>query len=311
MLGVLKYFWGYFLASVLGKMESFLSHMPLPRFLRSPILHAYASYTGSRVYEMNKPISEYPSISSFFIREIKARPIDTQSELVAPVDCTILSAGRLEEKAYKIEQVKGIDYPMQEILGLSQEEAEELTGSEKPLYYLSIHLPVSECHRFRSPADWVVKRRTHVPGTMLDLSKKNMFGVSGVLYNERVVLEGEWAHGKFFFVPVGSRVVGSIVIDFDKRLRTNYIGESFRKEEEGEVFKEVGMDKRKTRARALDYGEGVRLRKGQEFGRFEGGSAFVAVFQHPDPHLAFTFDPPQFLLYGNALVRRSDVGESM
>lgn len=86
--------------------------------------------------------------------------------------------------------------------------------------------------------------------------RRNMFSVSGVFYNERVVLEGEWRHGKFFFVPVGSRVVGSIVIDFDKRLRTNYLGESFRKEEPGERFKTVSMEKMKMRARVLDFGEG-------------------------------------------------------
>lgn len=110
MLGLLKFFYGYVIASYVGKFQSFYSHIPIPRFLRQPILRAYAWYTGSKVYEMTKPLSECRTLSEFFIREIKARPIDAVSEMVAPVDCTILSAGRLEEKGYKIEQVKGIDY---------------------------------------------------------------------------------------------------------------------------------------------------------------------------------------------------------
>jgi len=123
-----------------------------------------------------------------------------------------------------------------------------------------------------------------------------------------VVLEGEWLHGKFFFVPVGAKKVGSVVLNFDKKLKTNFIGESFRKEEEDEEFKEIGNSGFTSKARLKDFHEAVHLLKGEEFGNFEGGSAFAIVFQHPDPHLEFTVQPPQFVLYGNPLLKTSMFG---
>jgi len=305
MLSAFQFFVWYYLASIYGKLVSFLCHLRIPRLLRPWVIRWYAWKTAAKTYEMKKSFSEYPSISSFFIREIKKRPIDPFSPIVAPVDCTILSAGRLDTRGYKIEQVKGIDYKMHEILGLDTQEAEALKDSDKYLYYMSIHLPVSECHIFHSPVDWIVKRRTHVPGTMFDLATWDLFNQRGVLYNERVVLEGEWEHGKFFFVPIAASVVGDIKLKFDPQLNTNVIGESFRAEEKGERFKNLKMDWWNVRARRMDYvkerGKGIYLRKGEEFGHFEGGSAFVAVFQHPDPDFRFTVDPPQFTLYGNPL----------
>jgi len=232
MLSFATYYYYYFVASVIGKITSFFAHLYIPETLRPIIIRWYAWYSSSRTYEMTKSFSDYKSISEFFTREIKRRPIDQISDLVAPVDCTILSAGRLDERDYKIEQIKGIEYPMEEILGLDEGEAQELRNSSKPLYYVSIHLPVSECHRFRSPTTWEVKRRVHIPGTMFNLGERDLFNKYGVFFNERVVLEGEWLHGKFFFVPVGAKKVGSVVLNFDKKLKTNFIGESFRKEEE-------------------------------------------------------------------------------
>lgn len=39
--------------------------------------------------------------------------------------------------------------------------------------------------------------------------------------NERVVLEGEWDNGFMFLTFVGAMNVGSMTVNFDKKLNTN------------------------------------------------------------------------------------------
>jgi phosphatidylserine decarboxylase len=286
----------YYIAALWGKLLGLLSHVYIPRILRPIIIGWYSWRTSSRNWEAVKPIEEFNNIYEFFTREIRPRPIDHR-ELVAPADCAITSVGELSKVNWRIEQIKGITYPVADILGLHKEELEQFKKL-KNLQFVSIHLPISECHRFRSPVDWHVERRFHIPGTMYHLHHQNMFNYPLVFYNERVVLEGTWKHGKFYFIAFGSSRVGSIVIDFDKKLTTNVMGESFRKEEEGEVFKALEFNGLKTHGRIKDIKD-VHLKKGEEFGHFQGGSAFVMIFQHDK--IRWCVSPPQFMMYGNPL----------
>lgn len=299
----LRWLWFYYVASIWGKFVGLCCHIPIPTFLRPLVIHAYAIYTKSRLYEAKKDVSEFRTIHEFFTREIKPRPVDRASPLVAPVDGTVACHMALsDENGWRVEQVKGVTYRLEEVLGLDRDEAEDL--KRRKLYAMTIHLPVSECHCFRSPADWRVTHRLHIPGTMSDLAAKNVWRKPvGVLHNERVVLCGEWQYGKFYFVPIGSAKVGSIRLNFDEKLQTNYIGERRRKEEPDECMKTVHYTDRDIQARRKDFcGGGVELSRGQQFGYFEGGSAFVVVFEYRDGKPRFCSSPPQFVLYGNALI---------
>jgi len=290
--------------SAYGKLIGYLCRIHIPRPLRKPLLQFYAWYTSSRTYEMKKGLEEYRTLHEFFIREIKERPIDAVHELVAPVDCTVTATGRLSpDNDWKITQIKGIDYPLEHILGCEPNDPKIQSLKMKDnVFFCTIHLPPNECHRFRSPADVVFKRRTLIPGTMFELNSNNLFRHPHVLYNERVILEGKWQYGNFYFIPFGSKTVGSIVLDFDKSLKTNVIFEKLRKEEPDEKlvpYNNFGVD---TQAHIKDYpGEGIHLKKGQEFGHFEGGSAFVVIFEHQNPKFEFSVQAPQYILYGNAL----------
>jgi len=303
MIENLRWLWFFYVASVWGKLVGLICHIPIPKFLRPFIITAYGNYSKSRMYESTQKMDEFENIHQFFVREIKARPIDRLSPLVAPVDSTVACYTKLSDaNGWRVEQVKGITYKLEEVLGLSPRESAEL--KTRSLYSMTIHLPASECHRFRSPADWKVKNRLHIPGVMYELNSKNVWRKPvGILHNERVVLEGEWQHGKFFFVPIGSAKVGSIRLYFDQQLKTNYIGETFRKEERDETMKTVHYTDRSMEAREKHLGGGVELKKGEEFGCFEGGSAFVIVFEYPaDRQPQWCTSPPQFVLYGNRLI---------
>lgn len=66
---------------------------------------------------------------------------------------------------------------------------------------------------------------------MFALDQTHLFNHHQVFYNEHVVLQGDWQYGKFYFVAFGSSTVGSSIINFDPTLRTNVLGETWRKEE--------------------------------------------------------------------------------
>ncbi len=74
-----------------------------------------------------------------------------------------------------------------------------------------------------------------------------------------------------------------------------------RTEEIDEVFKTLEFNGVSAIARwkALD----VNLRKGEEFGFFESGSAFVLIFHFKDSeHIQFAVNPPQFAFCGSPLL---------
>lgn len=179
----------YYLFSFYSKAFGILAHIPIPKILRRWIIGWYARRIGSRAYESVKPLEEFGSIYEYFIREIRPRPID-ERDLVSPVDGIILCHGGLQEEGWQVRQIKQITYPVEDILGYSLSELKEFKKLQH-LHFLTIQLPVSECHRFRSPVDWTIRRRTHIPGTMFDLGINSLFNKAGVFYNERVILEGK------------------------------------------------------------------------------------------------------------------------
>jgi phosphatidylserine decarboxylase len=292
-LGILIY---YHFLRIYGKITVLFAHFYIPRILRKFILGWYIKGTNSRLHESVKSLEEFPTIHDFFVREIKPRSIDIQ-ELVSPADCTILQAGNLIKNDWKVNQIKNINYSIEDILGLYPDEMENFKRLED-LHFISIHLPVSESHRFRSPVDWHIKLRTHIPGSMFGLHQKNLFNCPFVFYNERVILEGDWQHGKFWFIAFGSNKVGSIHLKFDEDLRTNVIGETFRKEEKDEEFKPLQYNGLNTTARVKKLN--VKLSKAEELGNFEGGSAFLIIFQKRNTE--FVVHQSQFVTYGTALI---------
>ena len=103
--------------------------------------------------------------------------------------------------------------------------------------------------------------------------------------NERVVLLGRWRWGFFSYIPVGATNVGSIVVNFDRELRTNSLltdtaadraaDEAARRGEVYSGFAEA------TYAAASPVLQGHALRRGEEMGGFQLGSTIVLVFEAP------------------------------
>ncbi|CAE6441199.1 hypothetical protein ACGC1H_003681 [Rhizoctonia solani] len=160
---------------------------------------------------------------------------------------------------------------------------------ENELFFAVVYLAPGDYHRFHSPAAWVVERRRHFAGELFSVSPWIARRIANLfVLNERVALLGRWKHGFFSMIPVGATNVGSIVINFDKDLRTN-----LRKRPPPGAFVEAHY----TQASALLRGQ--PLARGHEMGGFKLGSTVVMVFEAPRD-FRFTVKPGEKVKVGQA-----------
>ena len=171
--------------------------------------------------------------------------------------------------------------------------------SPTALYYCVVYLAPGDYHRFHSPVSWVVESRRHFAGELYSVSPYLVRTLPGLFtLNERVVLLGRWKYGFFSYTPVGATNVGSIVVNFDRELRTNSLltdtladraaEEAAKRNEPYSGYAEA------TYASASSVLGGHPLKKGEEMGGFQLGSTIVMVFEAPKgrrPTLDEGWDP--------------------
>ncbi|EPS41258.1 hypothetical protein H072_4854 [Dactylellina haptotyla CBS 200.50] len=153
----------------------------------------------------------------------------------------------------------------------------QVEGSKR-LYFAVIYLAPGDYHRFHSPTEWVVETRRHFAGELFSVSPYlQAIMPSLFILNERVVLLGRWKHGFFSMTPVGATNVGSIVLNFDRELRTN----SLTKDTKADSLKGHGYAEAHYQLASKLLG-GHPLRRGEEMGGFRLGSTIVLVFEAPE-----------------------------
>jgi phosphatidylserine decarboxylase len=167
------------------------------------------------------------------------------------------------------------------------------------LHYCVIYLAPGDYHRFHSPVPWVVERRRHFAGELYSVSPYLQSTLPGLFtLNERVVLLGRWRWGFFSYTPVGATNVGSIVINFDKELRTNSLTMDTLADRAAEAAAARGEQwvgyAEATYDHASDLLGGYPLRKGEEMGGFQLGSTIVLVFEAPRGRRVTTLDQGYF-----------------
>ncbi|KAF2861413.1 phosphatidylserine decarboxylase [Piedraia hortae CBS 480.64] len=154
------------------------------------------------------------------------------------------------------------------------------------LYYCVVYLAPGDYHRFHSPVSWVVESRRHFAGELYSVSPYLVRSLPGLFtLNERVVLLGRWKYGFFSYTPVGATNVGSIVVNFDRELRTNSLltdtladRAAEKAAERGEPYSGFAAAHYSSSSPVLG---GHPLRKGEEMGGFQLGSTIVMVFEAP------------------------------
>ncbi|EWC47139.1 hypothetical protein DRE_03508 [Drechslerella stenobrocha 248] len=148
----------------------------------------------------------------------------------------------------------------------------------KRLYFAVVYLAPGDYHRFHSPTEWVVETRRHFAGELFSVSPYLQALLPSLfILNERVVLLGRWRYGFFSMTPVGATNVGSIVLNFDRELRTNSLAKDTRADTlEGHGYAEAHYQL------ASKLLAGHPLRRGEEMGGFRLGSTVVLVFEAPE-----------------------------
>ncbi|OAL40700.1 phosphatidylserine decarboxylase [Fonsecaea nubica] len=179
------------------------------------------------------------------------------------------------------------------------------------LYYVVVYLAPGDYHRFHSPVSWVCTARRHFAGELYSVSPYVQRTLPGLFtLNERVVLLGRWKYGFFSYVPVGATNVGSIVINFDKELRTNSLTTDTEADRQAAAAADRGEPysgfSEATYERASRVLGGHALRRGEEMGGFRLGSSVVLVFEAPagtesNPGFKWAVERGQKVKMGQAL----------
>ncbi|GMK59418.1 hypothetical protein CspeluHIS016_0800240 [Cutaneotrichosporon spelunceum] len=101
----------------MSQLWGYLNSLVLPEWFRPFGFRLYAKVFGCNLDECNPDdLTQYESLGEFFYRELKpgVRPI-SDSTLVSPSDGRVLHLGEI--RGSKVEQVKGITYSLEALLG--------------------------------------------------------------------------------------------------------------------------------------------------------------------------------------------------
>jgi phosphatidylserine decarboxylase len=218
------------------------------------IIRRFVARYGVDMAEAAQPdIRGYPTFNEFFTRALRpdARPL-AAADLVCPVDGAISQFGRIERD--QIFQAKGHHYSTAALVGGDAALAARFQDGS----FATLYLSPRDYHRIHMPCDGRLVRMIHVPGELFSVNPATARGVPGLFArNERVVCVFESAHGPFVLVLVGATIVGSMATAWH-----------------GVVNAPRGRQLREWHYRDQD----VRLRQGEEMGRFLLGSTVVLLF---------------------------------
>ncbi len=129
---------------VIGKLAS----LRLPRTLRGPLLHAFASRYGVNLEEAERPLIAYESFLDFFTRRLKpgarAQAPEALGSINSPVDGAIVSEGRVDDGT--LIQAKGLSYSLGELFG-----GDPLAERFRHGHFVTLYLSPKDYHRIHVP----------------------------------------------------------------------------------------------------------------------------------------------------------------
>ncbi|MDP1528658.1 MAG: archaetidylserine decarboxylase [Rhodoferax sp.] len=214
----------------------------------------------------NSNLESYATFNDFFTRALApgVRPL-APAALVCPVDGAISQLGAITGE--RILQAKGHDYTATALVGGDA----ALAARFRDGHFATLYLSPKDYHRIHMPCAGRLQRMIHVPGALFSVNPTTARGVPGLFArNERVVCVFEAADGTpFVLVLVGATIVGSMAT----------------------VWHGVVNPPRPGRQREWDYADqDIRLRRGEEIGRFLLGSTVVLLFPR-GPGAPLRFNP--------------------
>jgi phosphatidylserine decarboxylase len=218
-----------------------------------------------KTYKVNMQEAKFPdpksysSFNQFFTRELTsgARPIVTEkNQLALPADGCISQLGDITSDS--IIQAKNHDYSLTTLLGGKPELAKVFKNGS----FATIYLSPRDYHRVHMPVDGTLTDMVYVPGDLFSVNPLTAENIPGLFArNERVVSLFNTPVGKMAVVLVGATIVASIETVWA-----------------GTVTPPAGKNISHWHYTARGR-EAVKLRKGEEMGRFKLGSTVILCFE--------------------------------
>jgi phosphatidylserine decarboxylase len=225
----------------------------------------------------NPDISSYKTFNDFFTRPLKnsARPIATV-DFICPVDGAISQFGEIHKS--QIFQAKGHDYSTLALVAGNAPLANHFEDG----HFACLYLSPKDYHRIHMPCDGQLISMTYVPGDLFSVNPTTAENVPNLFArNERVVCEFiSEKHGTFVMVLVGATIVGSMAT----------------------VWHGVVNPPRSKTVQEWQYSQqDIRLKQGEEMGRFMLGSTVVMLFQKKALSFNPNWKPGQFIQLGEVM----------
>jgi phosphatidylserine decarboxylase len=262
----------------LSRATGHLADLRLPRFVLRPLLLLYVRAFGVDLGEAAEPLESFATFNAFFTRRLRegARPLaGGEGVVVSPSDSRLSVIGAVPPHG-RLEQVKGLDYSVEALLGSAEDAAPFREGLHATLY-----LSPAMYHRVHAPVDGRVVAWRYVPGRLFPVNGAGVRSVPGLFTrNERVaVLMDSEAHGPVAVVLVGAANVGRMSLS----------------------FADLVTNRGRPAARVVPT-EPVALKRGDEMGVFNLGSTVVLLLA--DSALAPAAAVGDLVRVGQALWRR-------
>jgi len=190
---------------------------------------------------------EYETLNDLFIRHKRYIEFYEDNDIVvSPSDSMVIADGEIEDSY--VYQIKGKKYKLNDLIPY---ETKLNRG-----YFINLYLSPRDYHRFHVPIDMEIVKATYIPGVLKPVKPSQLEKELVFTKNKRIVLKCRDKKDRYFyFVAVGAMIVGKIHMNFDKRLQKDY----------SEIV-------------TFEYNEPIKLKKGDELGRFEFGSSILLFF---------------------------------
>jgi phosphatidylserine decarboxylase len=204
---VIKIFYKLIIELTNGRLTSGM----LKRFATSRIsrfiIPSFARVYKINLLEMEKPLSEYPTLHDLFVRKLKkeARKHDPAPfSIVSPVDAVIEDIGEIKETSEIT--VKGKIYSISEMLGNEKVLSKYLHGT-----YMILYLSPSHYHRIHSPVSGEIIHQWTLGKKSYPVNKWGLkYGNRTLSNNYRRITEIKHDFGHVAVVKVGAMFVNSI-----------------------------------------------------------------------------------------------------
>merc|ERR1711962_669545 len=135
-----------------------MCNLYIPELLRKPLFDTYGWWFNCKLEEaVVSDVTTYKTFNEYFVRKLKpgARGIDSNATLVSPADATVTSFGEMTYGDLKLDQIKGISYPLDLFVGPRHPFLKGLersfSGSSESsedfkIFYCSVYLAPGDYH---------------------------------------------------------------------------------------------------------------------------------------------------------------------